>query len=277
MKRPLLVLLTAATAPADTLQLGSAAGEPASSVLLPLTLQKDNPVVAVQCDLSYAGEQLTAQPVNVTAPGTDHTAASADTAAGVTRIVVWSPTNAELPASLTISIPLDLADASPSGGPSLELQNIIFTDAAGSQIPAAAAYTLAEQWRREHFTPAERALADLIGDDRDADGDSLLNLLELAAGTDPRAPDPAKVPVPAVGTGAPRTLSLTFHRGKSAAAQNAVSVTPESSADLTTWSPDGIAVALTGTQDADSVEMKASITAAGEDQRFLRLRIRRTE
>ncbi len=275
MKRALL-LLTATGASADTLQLGSAAGAPSSAVLLPVTLQKENPVVAVQFELTYPDNQLSVLPAGLTAPGTDHLVASTETAAGRIRIVVYSPTNAELPAALSVDLPLDLAAESPSGGPSIELSHIIFTDAAGAQIPSTAAYTLAEQWRRDHFTPQERALAALVGDDADADADGLFNLLELAAGSNPRTPD-AAVPFPAVVSGAPRTLTLTFQRGKSAAAQNAVAVTPESSADLQTWSTAGIVTAPTGAQTPDAVEMRASITATGEAEHFLRLRVRRTE
>jgi len=275
MKRALL-LLTATGASADTLQLGSAAGEPSSAVLLPVTLQKQNPVVAVQFELKYADTQLNALPVSVTAPGTDHLPSSADMAPGVTRIVVYSPTNAELPAALSVEIPLDLSAASPSGGPSIELENIIFTDAAGAQIPSDAAYTLAEQWRRDHFTPQERALAALIGDDADPDGDGLLNLFELAAGSDPRSPG-AALPFPVFIAGPQRTLTLTFQRGKSSTAQNAVAVTPESSADLETWSTAGIVTAPTGAQTPDAVEMRASISVTGEAEHFLRLRVRRTE
>jgi hypothetical protein len=276
MMRPAILLAAATAAHADTLRLGSAAGEPSSAVVLPVTLQKENPVVAVQFELKFPDNQLEVLPASVTAPGADHLASSADTAVGVTRIVIYSPTNTELPAALSIEIPLDLTAASPSGGPSIEIQNIIFTDAAGAQVSSAAAYTLAEEWRRAHFTPEERALAALIGDDADPDGDGLLNLYELAAGSSPRTPG-ASPPVPAVVAGAQRTLTLTFQRGQSAAAQNAVAVTPETSTDLTTWTTAGIVTAPTGAQTPDAVEMRASITATGDAERFLRLRIERTE
>ena len=277
MMRPVILFAAATAARADTLQLGSAAGEPSASVVLPVTLQKSNPVVAVQFELHYPDAQLDALPVSVTAPGTDHATMSADTAAGATRVVVYSPTNAELPAALAIDIPLSLGSGSPSGGPSIELRNIIFTDAAGGQIPAAAAYTLAEQWRRDHFSEQERALAALIGDDADPDGDGLFNLLELASGSDPRMPNAGIQPVPAVVPGAGRTLTLTFRRGKSAAALNAVAVTPEASTDLSNWSDQGIVTAPTGAQTAESVEMRASIAVGADAETFLRLRIRRSE
>jgi len=97
--------------------------------------------------------------------------------------------------------------------------------------------SFAEEWRRLHFTAAERRDPAVSGDLADPDGDGCGNLLELASGSDPRHADPAdgrlsvrieRVPV----DGLPQMhVILRFRRPAGGSPEVAL----ESSTDLTHW------------------------------------------
>lgn len=263
---------------ADTLEVGdtSAGAVPGAAVTLPLSLAQGG-AAGMQFDLVFSSGQVEAGGAILAAEGTNHRAESREVSEGRRRVVVVSRTNAALPAGLAVEIPLELGESFPSGGPSLSVENLIFTDAAGDPLPASVAYPAIEQWRRDHFTEAERANPEIVGDDRDADGDGAPNLAEFLAGTNPRSnlSVPSARAERAEGPGGERLLTLTWREAKSAAP--AARVVPEISSNLEDWAEAANAVSPTGDEDADSVEMRAAVEVGPTGRQFLRLKFLRTQ
>lgn len=265
---------------ADELDVGSAFGEPGATIQVPVRLDKANPVVGVQFVLKYPESHVESGQPSVVSEGSDHLAASSDDLAGRRGVVVLSRSNQELPADFDLALPVRLLANSPAGGPSLSVEEIVFTDAQGNTFAADARYTVVEEWRRANFTPAEREVPDIIGDDRDPDGDGIVNLDELGGATLPRVPDfdsgsSGLVEVAADGR---VTLRLRFRRARDPAVQAAAPVVGETGTDLGDWSRDGVVEEATGGGDAEAEEIEARVEApAGDPRRFLRVRTIRAE
>ena len=265
-----LTLACAFPAAANTLGLGSTAAPPGNSVSVPIEIIPTSPVVGVQFVVSYPTSfASTAIPGISSDSESDHTARSTDDSAGTRKIVVFSPTNSEFPAGFAVSVPVTLKPSSPSGGPSLEITDIIFTDKDGNTFPANAGYTLSETWRRDNFTLSERNDPTIIADDADPDGDGATNITELASGTNPRALTSAPI---FELSGSSTTLGLRFSRATDEATRTAASIFAETSPDLQTWTTDGVAEAPTGTPG----EIEATVPISS-GPRFLRLSTLRNE
>ena len=118
-------------------------------------------------------------------------------------------------------------------------------------------------WRQRYFNATERNDPAISGWVADPDSDGANNLIELAAGTDPR--DPAARPQPEielveVGGGA-RALQVRLPRNHRAA----ISYGAESSSDLDAWSATGMTV------EVDTLTEIVFIFPATAARQFLRL------
>jgi hypothetical protein len=199
-----------------------------------------------------------------------------DLGGGRERLVVFSRTNAELPADLRLHLAAILGQDSPAGGPSLALENILFTDAFGNTFPAGVSYSFLEQWRRDHFSQVERDDPALIADDADPDGDGIVNLAEAAAARDPHTPESLQTgldAVPVNSNGLVR-LALRFLAARELRAREAAGFTAVTGTDLATWTNAGVAIAPTGGGDLTAAEMEASVVSTNR-VRFLLLNVER--
>lgn len=128
-----------------------------------------------------------------------------------------------------------------------------------------------ETWLQTQF--GENASNPVIaGDQADADGDGLPNLLEYAGKLNPNSPSRVNAPSsqPATVSGS-SYLALTFRR---LVAPADVTCTVEASSDLTTWSP---ATAVVGTpivngDGTETVTIRDFRPIGSDTKRFLRLR-----
>ncbi|MEM7386612.1 MAG: hypothetical protein AAF514_16870, partial [Verrucomicrobiota bacterium] len=115
----------------ETVRVGSANGQRGESIVLPIEIQPESPIVGVQFMIRYAPEQVTCGAPGVSSSASDHVASSDDNRTGRRAVVIYSPTNEILPDDFSLSVPLALSDTSPTGGPSVLLEGMIFTDAGG--------------------------------------------------------------------------------------------------------------------------------------------------
>lgn len=257
------------TVKGDTLNVGSANGDSETTIQLPFNFTNTHQIVGMQFDVKF--------PVSLVEAGTGSTpsdgliAESREIALGQRRIVVFSPTNVALPNDLILNIPLTLLPASPSGGPTVTVKNIIFTNRQGQTFTPTLNYKALDVWRQQHFTETELGDANLFGDDKDPDGDGIPNLLEFLEGANPRQRQSAASPViiPAsTASGTPAALSIVFNVLKGT---DAASLRVETSTDMQTWTQEGIALLPTGVSTAQTMEVRASVPIAGAARRFLRL------
>jgi hypothetical protein len=256
----------------DTLQVGGASGEPGSAVIVPMRVQGAGPIVALQFDLVHPQNHLTPGLATAASATTDHRAESSPST-GRLKVVVHSPTNRVLPADLEISVPIELTADAPSGGPSLTVANLLFSDAQGNSVAPNVTYPPVETWRRQNFSEAERADSQIIGDNRDPDGDRLSNLAEYALGSNPKQPDADRLPVAGslIDAGTPY-LTLTFRKLKSATGAEFQAVASD---NLQTWATDGVTTEPTGNEDAQSTEFRARVSKSDGNRRFLRITFQR--
>lgn len=139
------------------------------------------------------------------------------------------------------------------------------------EITASAPISAYQSWRAGVFTAQELANPaleeSLWGDHADADGDGRGNLLEYAAGTDPRAANPGTEALTVESAG--QRLTLTFR--KNLAASDLI-YQVQTATDLAEWSD----ISDTLVSTASQIETrKASVTTTGFPRRSLRLRIQR--
>lgn len=258
----------------DALDLGSANGPPGSGLLVPVAIDKENAVVAVQFVLTYPESHVESGPPVVSSESSDHRAQSSDDLEGSRQVVVFSPTNAELPPDFAVSLPVTLLPNSPTGGPSLEISRIVFSDANGNTFPAAARYSLVETWRKANFPEDQRKIPAVIGDDRDPDGDGTPNIGELARGTDPNNPDIDTFPRSEieVGEDGKLYLSLRFLQAADPSIRDAAPNVLESSRDLENWTGENVQASATGAATATSEEVEALVEIDTDARRFVRVR-----
>lgn len=260
----------------NDLKVGSASGLPNSTVLVPVSVVKTSPVVGVQFDLCYPGSLADSTAPSVRSLNSDHGISSEDYEAEDRRkVVLFSPTNVEIPSDLEMLLPLDLQSNSPGGGPSLTIKNIIFTDAQGNTFASNVIYDVFETWRRQHFTEAERAIPDLVGDNADPDFDFVPNLLEMASGTDPRSTADAFLPTVSQDLDAGQ-VTLNFWQTKDNDVLAVTSLEAQRSTDLTLWEATGFQLLTTGSETLTSRELEATMSLNGLESRlFFRVQARR--
>lgn len=259
---------------ADSLSLGSANGTGGETITLPFSFTNTHEIVGMQFDLMFPEAQVEAGSAVTTVAGL--TAESREVAAGQRRVVLFSPVNALLPGSQLLDVPLSLKPGSPEGGPTVRLQNIVFTDKAGRKYAPSVKYAELDAWRLSHFTDAERNEAAVIGDHRDPDADGLPNLVEFLTGSDPKAKQSGSALAPQMSSGPdgkPEALSITFNAAKDA---TTASLAVETSTDLQTWTRSGYSLTPTGVSTAQTVELKATVPLSGAAKRFFRLTGART-
>lgn len=262
----------------DTLSVGSTVAKVGVDVVVPVDLLKENAVVGVQFKLRYpAGLVESGHPL-VLSNSSDHGVTSTDDTEGVRGVVVFSKSNAEMPNDFSLGLPLVLGEGTPAGGPSVSVEEIIFTDAGGNAIASSTAYTLVEAWRRANFDESEWNNPDVAGDDADPDGDGVSNIGELGEGLDPNRRDARGEGAVDVEVGGDGKVYVTvkFWRSNDPAVRAAAPRSGETSADLAVWTEAGVTVEPTGVSDATGEEAVAKAeVGVGDLKRFVRVRTRR--
>jgi hypothetical protein len=143
-----------------------------------------------------------------------------------------------------------------------------------------------ENWRAEHFTPAELANQSVSGANADADGDGSPNLLEFAFSTHPRsAASSTRATVERAGD----SLRITYHQRRNGSGTSGVNYTAqgltyavERSTDLAVWQGGAAFVELVSGSVSDNgdgtetvtVRALTPVTSAGTQ--FLRLKVTMT-
>ena len=148
---------------------------------------------------------------------------------------------------------------------------------AGSPGASASGYSLTyKSWRHYHFSDAEQLLLGLADPQDDPDGDTLINLMEYALGTDPRSgtPAPALPTVGSISVGADHFLTLTWQRPLRILD---LSYTPGFSFDLITWSQASVmaAPALPVGDGLENVTYRGEEPAVSRARGFCQLQVSR--
>ncbi|MBL9181074.1 MAG: hypothetical protein JNN17_02965 [Verrucomicrobiaceae bacterium] len=274
--KPLLQLfalcpLLSAPLAADTLSLGSTNAAAGSVLQLPFSFTNTHQIVGMQFDLKFPAGLVEAGSAVAASATTNHVAESREVAAGNRRIVLYSSSNQLLPSDLVLEVPLTLKTGSPQGGPTVNVSNILLTNAQGQTFTPSINRPQLDAWRLANFTEVERNEPTIIGDDRDLDGDGLSNLLEFLMGGNPKQKQASHELLTAQGIDPldnKRYLTLLFRGGKNITAGT---LGVEGSDDLATWNSTGIILTPTGTEDATSIEYEAAIEVDGLTKKFLRL------
>lgn len=256
---------------ADTLSLGSTNAAAGAVLQLPFNFNNTHQIVGMQFDLKFPTGIVEAGSAVAASETTNHTAESREVAAGTRRIVLYSNSNQLLPSDLVLEVPLTLKTGSPQGGPTVNVSNILLTNAQGQTFTPTINRPQLDAWRLANFTEAERNDPTIIGDDRDLDGDGLSNLLEFLMGGNPKARQSTHDLQTAHGVDPidnKRYLTLIFRAGKNITAGT---LAVQGSDDLTTWNNTGIILTPTGSEDASSIEYEAAIQVNGLNRKFLRL------
>ena len=257
----------------EELLVGDTSGSPGSSIVLPVTVVGSATITGLQFDLVFPASQASVLVPSVEAPSSNHRTLAREIAAGRQRVVIYSPTNRALPGNALLSIPVTLTTNSPGGGPDFTVQNIRFITTGGQTVTPTASYGALAYWRKLYFSPAELNDPLVVGDDRDADGDGIPNLLEFASGGNPKVKETdARRPVASSRIeGGKQYLVLRYR--KSAELENAI-LSVEAATDLKTWltQPQGVP---TGVTDATSIELETKLELIGP-AKFLRLKVRRS-
>jgi hypothetical protein len=128
------------------------------------------------------------------------------------------------------------------------------------------------QWLAEHFSPDELNDPAISGFDADSDHDTLSNLFEYAANSNPRSADGVGIPEPLDG----EFSGLRYRR---ASAVDGVSYSIERSIDLTTWTPLTNATIRETDNGDGSVNVTATIEIPvnGTAHQFFRVRVTLTQ
>jgi hypothetical protein len=258
-------------AQADTLTLGSTNAAAGAVLQLPFSFTNTHQIVGMQFDLKFPAVLVEAGSAVATSETTNHTAESREVAAGTRRIVLYSSSNQLLPSDLVLEVPLTLKTGSPQGGPTVNVSNIILSNAQGQTFTPTINRPQFDAWRLAHFTEAERDDPNIIGDDKDLDGDGLNNLLEFLMGGNPKAKQASHDLQTAHGVDPndnKRYLTMLFRAGKGASAGT---LSVQGSDDLATWNSTGILLTPTGLEDATSIEYEAAIEVDGLTKKFMRL------
>ena len=124
-------------ASAATLTLGSAPGFPGQTTTVPLQLSAGTNlpphVIAVQADVVFAPERISALPPTSGSALRGHRVVSREPTNGVRRLVLYSPNNAAMTNGTVVRLPFQIAPTNYQNI-RLELTNVVLALAAGSQL-----------------------------------------------------------------------------------------------------------------------------------------------
>lgn len=118
----------------STISVGSANESPGVAATLPVQIQSDAKIVAAQYDVLFDGTTLTSA---VAAGGnavSDHLITFSAPTPGKQRVVVYSPTNAQLTNGLLANLVLSIATNAPAGITTVTLTNAILANAQGLRV-----------------------------------------------------------------------------------------------------------------------------------------------
>jgi hypothetical protein len=118
------------------LELGTTSGASGTTAVLPLTFQSSSNVVAAQFDLRYSLPTVTGQAPALLQSVPDLTIASAQIAAGVQRLLIYSRSGSPWPDSLQLNIPCAIATNAAPGSAAVTLANALFSDSQARSISA---------------------------------------------------------------------------------------------------------------------------------------------
>jgi hypothetical protein len=256
---------------ADTLTLGSTNASAGAVLQMPFNFTNTNQIVGMQFDLKFPASTVDVGTAVAASATTNHAAESREVTTGTRRIIVYSSSNQLLPSDLVLNVPVTLKTGSPQGGPTLNVSNVILTNKQGQTFVPTINRPALDAWRLANFTDAERADPNIIGDDKDPDGDGLSNLMEFLMGGNPKLKQDTYKIQAATGIDQAdhhRYLTMLFRAGKNASAGT---LTVQTSTDLINWNTSGIQLTPTGTEDAMSIEYEAAIQVDGVNKQFMRL------
>lgn len=267
---------------ADVLYLNHTSGQPGTQVAADVKLRNERRIVGLQFDLRIPAGQAVPG-ISLVGEGMEKHRLGSRLVADRLKVVVHSPTNAELPDGDILSIPLTLSPGSPQGGPALKVENLIFTNAAGQTIAGSVYYHPLEVWRQDHFTQAQLGDPEVVGDFKDPDGDGLTNIMEFLFATDPLKKDGKDIATQTLErktvpgqSGGPVLFSFDFPR---AIGTDGVELWIESSADMKTWQRENAVPVRTGVTGGGKELMRISVESnpAALPRRFFRLGVSRAE
>jgi hypothetical protein len=269
------LLATGVMAVAATLELGDPQPVTDTTANVPMRLAGSAGVVALQFDVSFPPALASfATPSLTTVVAQKHKVSFREVQPGLLRVVLASAANAVLPQDLILDLPMLLSAGTAAEVPLLRLFNIWFAGSSGQMIPAIATYGPVTAWKRLNFTLTELSDPAISGDAADPEGDTLPNLVELLLNGRAKLADRARVPELQMLTNpqdGKAYLTLTYRQWKGA---RGVAGEVQSSTDLATW-PGLVPAAPTGVEDAETMEMRASVAIEGQERMFLRLRAKR--
>lgn len=280
----LVVVAMSAVGRADTLFLNKSEGLPGDLINADVKLLNERRIVGMQFDLKIPAGQ--AIPGGAFLSGdTERHRVSSRVVGDKLKVVVHSPTNAELPSAEVLSIPLTLATSSPAGGPAFTVENLIFTNAAGQRISGAVFYHPLEAWRQERFTQEQRENPDIVGDFKDPDGDGFTNIMEFLFATNPLVADDESIarqglgrrsiPVPD-GDPIPGPFVFSFDYPQAKGADGA-DLWIESSPDLKVWTRETVTPVKAGLVDSVTERMRLTLESdpTAATRRFFRVGVGR--
>ena len=148
---------------------------------------QDKKIVGIQFDIVYAS--ALASPGIPTLPeGTNHEIDFRLVEEGRYRVMVFSPTNSELPAPYTLDLRFGFAEEAPDGGPAMRIEKLILAGSDGSSIAGLPTYGPIGGWRiNNQFSDEVWNNKITGGDTGDADKDGLKNIEEFYFDTDPKS------------------------------------------------------------------------------------------
>jgi hypothetical protein len=275
---------SAAFIQADSLFLENTSGDPGFSVNASLRLLNERRIVGMQFDLKIPGGQAVPSGAFLEGETGRHRVGSR-LIGDKFKVLVYSPTNAELPSSEVMSVALKLSNNSPAGGSALVVENLIFTNAVGQSISGVVFYHPLESWRQERFTQAQRENAEIVGDFQDPDGDGFTNIMEFLFGTDPMSTDDESIagqrfgrrsiPV-ADGDPIPGPFVFSFDYPQAKGADGA-DLWIESSPDLKVWRRETVTPVKAGLVDSVTERMRLTLESdpTMETKRFFRMGVGR--
>jgi hypothetical protein len=129
-------------------------------------------------------------------------------------------------------------------------------------------------WQAKRFTAAELGNPAISGDNADADGDGLRNLMEYGLGLEPKTPDHNLRPAGAIQTvNGQAYLTLTFRRRLLA---HEVAYTAETSSNLLDWAAaQQLGLPIQNANGFQTVTFRDSVPVPDQTSRFMRLKVSR--
>lgn len=239
---------------------------------MPFTFANTNQIVGMQFDLKFPAALVDVGEASASTSATDHSAQSREVSTGTRRIVLYSGSNQLLPSDLVLEVPVTMKAGTPQGGPTMTVSNIILTNKQGQTFSPTINRPALDAWRLANFSDAERNDPNIIGDNKDPEGDGLSNLLEFLMGGNPKQKQATHELHSAHGLNpgdGHQYFTLTFRAGKNVSATGTLSV--EGSSNLINWNSAGIVLTPTGIEDATTLEYEAAIQIDGSTRQFLRL------